>query len=238
MKTLHCEQGSLEWKQARLGIPTASEAKRLIKKDMRKKNPVWERSEADSGYLAQCLAEWILQAPLDEGLSQWMDRGTESEPDARNWYEFENGVDVECVGFCTNDAGTFGASPDGLVGNDGGLEIKTPSAVNHVAYMLNPESLYDKYKVQVQASLFVTGRKWWDLMSWNPSIKPVVYRVMPDPEFAEAFAPILNTFLIALEAHKNDYRKYDPDAGKPRPEPEPDGYQTVEELMDAMDGPF
>lgn len=207
MKILSCEQGSPEWVKARLGVPTASRADSLI--TPAKLAP----SSAQTTYMAELLAEWVLGVPLDDYGSMWMDRGVELEEDAIAWYGFERGEEVKRVGFCVADDNSFGCSPDGLVGDLGAVEIKCPAAKKHMLYLIEPERLYADYKVQVQSSLWLTGRLWWDLVSYNPKIKPVVYRVEPDPEFFAAFAPIVTTFNISLESFKNEYRKFDPKAG-------------------------
>lgn len=201
MIPLHCEQGSIEWRKARLGIPTASQASRLLTPKTLKP------SSAQDKYLAELLAEWALGVPLDDAASGWLDRGIAMEEEARGWYAFEYGVEVEEVGLCMTDDGRFAGSPDGLVEAVGGLELKCPSAVVHMSYWLEPESLYDQYKLQVQTNLWVTGRDWWDLVSYNPELPKVVYRVEPDEAFVEAWEPVLNTFSMALEANKKRYVK-------------------------------
>ena len=129
-----------------------------------------------------------------------MDRGTEMEPRARGWYEIVRDVTVAQVGFIARDDGRVGVSPDGLVDDDGGLELKVSNAATHVAYALNPGTLTAKYRGQVQAALYVTERKWWDIASYNPCIEPVVERVLPDPAYIAAFVPALDAFLARLDA--------------------------------------
>ncbi len=203
MKTLDVIQGTEEWKQARLGIPTASQAARLITPKTLKP------SSGRGAYLAELLAEWSLGHPLDAFASEWMERGTAQEPEAINWYAFEHATEVERVGFCLGEG--FGCSPDGLVGEDGGVEIKCPSIQKHVGYWLTDgASLYDDYKAQVQATLWVTGREWWDLISYNPDFPSVVVRIKPDAKFSEAFGPIVAEFAEALEHAKEKYRKVRP----------------------------
>ena len=200
MKTFDFEQGSLDWRQARLGIPTASATDRLLTPKTLKPSTQQDK------YLCELMVEWALGLEADAA-SGWMDRGTAMEEDAAGWYEFEYGVDLAKVGFWTTDDGRFGGSPDRLVGDDGILEIKCPSAVVHMGYLMEPQKLVDAYRLQNQANLWISGRKWCDIVSYNPELPKVIRRVELEPEFVEAFEPVLNTFCSSLDAWKSDYVK-------------------------------
>jgi hypothetical protein len=189
------EQGSLEWMQVRLGIPTASQFDRIV--TPKKMAP----ATAADGYRAELLAEYLLGQPLEWGTSGWMERGTDMEDEARRWYAFERDVDVEKVGFVTSACGRAGGSPDGLVGDDGGIEIKCLSAKNHVRHMLG-ESIATHHVGQVQGYLWLTGRKWWDVISYHPDLPSVVERVTPNAEWVNAFEPALEAFSKKLESEK------------------------------------
>lgn len=193
MRVLDVVQGSPEWLQARLGIPTASQADRILTPSKLKP------AAAAREYLHQLLAEWILGYPIEwAGNSQYMQRGTDLEAEARAAYELEMGVDVQTTGLLLTDDGMFGGSPDGLVGDTGGVEIKCPAIHTHIGYLLAPESLAGRYRGQVQALLWLTGREWWDLWAYNPELPPVRARVEPDPEWQAAWEPALAGFLDAL----------------------------------------
>ena len=193
MKILDVVQGSPEWLRARLGIPTASQADRII-------TPRTLKASAQAAtYRNQLLAEWVCGYPIDwSGSSQWMERGTELEAEARAAYELEMGVDVQQVGFLLADDGLFGGSPDSLVGDDGGLEIKCPALHTHIGYLLDPDSLVATYRGQVQSLLWLTGRRWWDLWAYNPDLPAVRVRVVRDDAYAEAFGEALSAFTAAL----------------------------------------
>jgi hypothetical protein len=118
--------------------------------------------------------------PVKVEASQFMERGTDMEEEAACWYAFENGADVRTCGFFTTDCGRVGASPDRLVGVDGLLEIKVPGIVAHVSNMLK---MTDEYDVQIQTQLFCTGRKWCDLLSYNPTLKSMVRGIPRDLDF-------------------------------------------------------
>lgn len=180
-------QGSPEWFRARMGIPTTSQFGRLV-------TPKTGKPSAQAfGYLCELVAEWMDDEPAESASSQFMQRGTELETKARLRYELEFDIDVRQMGFITRTADRCedvsdiaGCSPDGLIGTDGGLEIKVPSAKKHVEYMLSPDTLVAEYRAQVQGSLWLTGRKWWDIMSYSPNKPRVLERCEPEEPFIDA----------------------------------------------------
>jgi hypothetical protein len=200
MKILDVEQGTMEWALARLGIPTASQFDRILTPKTRK------ASTSRDAYRAELLAEWLMGQPLDWGTSAWMERGTELEDEARRWYEMDRGVDVQTVGVVVRDDGLVGGSPDGLVGEDGGLEIKCPAAVQHVKYMLGVDEL--AHVGQVQGYLYLTGRKWWDVLSYNPDLPPVVKRVERDEDYLAALVPLLDELVAQVVADREKWGVY------------------------------
>lgn len=179
-----CEQGSQDWHDLRCGIPTASQFDRLVTPK------AWKPSASIDDYVAELVAEYMLGEPV-EIESVWMARGRTIEREARAWYALEHGVTVEQVGFITDDLEEVGCSPDGLIGEDGGLEIKVPAAKNHAAYLINPAKFTAAYWHQCQGGLWITGRKWWDLVSYCPprhspkaiGMPPVVVRIEPNLDY-------------------------------------------------------
>lgn len=228
MKIIDVVQGSPEWHAARLGIPTCSQADRILTPKTLKP------SSQAATYRNQLLAEWLFGYPMDwTGASQWMERGTEMEAEARAAYELEMGVDVQQVGLILRDDEMFAGSPDGLVGDDGGLEIKCPAIHTHIGYLLNPDSLADEYRGQVQSILALTGRDWWDLWSYNPDLPPVRVRITRDAEYASAFDKALSAFVANLRTGREMLREYKqaPQAVEAAAEPDHAGDLSV--LMDA-----
>jgi hypothetical protein len=142
-------------------------------------------------YVDALVAETITGESTYVKVTDAMQRGTELEPYARERYFYETGNSVEEVGFCLHDDYQAGASPDGLIGEDGGLEIKCPLGGTMVSY-LRVGRLPSKYWQQVQGCLHITGRKWWDFMAYHPDMKPLIVRVERD----EAFIAALNALLI------------------------------------------
>jgi len=198
-------QGSDEWLRARMGKPTASEFERLITpakretKDGEIKGWLPTKGETRRAYAIYLLTELILDMPLAGVNTAAMEHGKAWEPKARAAYEMMHGVDVELCGFCTNDEGTIGASPDGFVGEDGSIEIKCPERPEiHCGYMVNPQSFVDEYFAQTQGQLFVTGRKWTDQISYFGGMPMVTVRVLPEPEFQKRLGEALRLFVNDL----------------------------------------
>jgi hypothetical protein len=116
----------------------------------------------------------------DEASTVAMRNGLLHEPCARKSLEFELGEPITEVGFCVTDDGRFGCSPDGLLGEKRGCELKVPAHKTHVIYLLNPDKLLAEYKAQAHWSLIVTGRDVWMIVSWNFYLPPVFIEVAPD----------------------------------------------------------
>lgn len=194
MIRLDVEQGSAEWLAVRAGIVTASALDKILTPKKR------EPSKSQHEYLCRLLSERILGAPIEDEIGGFVTRGREMEPEAVAYYEFNRGVDVEVVGFCLRDDRRVGCSPDRFVGADGGLEVKCPAAHTHVGYLLDPSALVEKFAHQVQGNLWITGRKWWDVLSYNPAMPPVVQRVTRDEAYLDAIEPAVADFLVRLDA--------------------------------------
>lgn len=184
-------QGSPEWFAAHMGIPTASQFGRIL-------TATGKPSSQADGYLHWLVAERLLgQNIADPGSTPWMERGTELERQAVAYYELQTDVTTETVGFCLTDDRRIGCSPDRFVGTAGGLEIKCPSAAVHVGYLLDELPL--KFKPQVQGCMMVTGRKWWDLLSFNPLLPPALVRIPRDEEYIEGLSKILPVFCAKVD---------------------------------------
>jgi hypothetical protein len=196
MIRLDVVQGSDEWRQARVGLPTASGFDSLLTAKTLKP------STSAHGYLCKLMAEHYLGRPLEDAETGFIGRGRAMEEEGLSWYEMARDVAVERVGLCLSDDRRYGCSPDGLVGDDGGLEVKVPAAHVQIKYLLDPSALVSDYRGQVQGNLLVTHRKWWDLVSYNPEIPPVVMRVKRDDEYLSLLVPILADFLGRLDVAK------------------------------------
>ncbi|WP_417790666.1 lambda exonuclease family protein [Terasakiella pusilla] len=177
MKIFDVEQNSDEWDVLRSGIPTASEFSSLLTPKKQ------ELSAQAKPYAWQKAANRFSGRPTESFGGNWAtERGHDLEDQARSWYTLITGSTVEQVGFCTTDDETFGCSPDGMVGDDGLLQIKCLMDKAHVGAM-DDEDEIKKYFAQVQGEMLVTERKWNDLMFFHPELPPFVRRVEADPEY-------------------------------------------------------
>lgn len=202
MKILEMEQGTMEWGLARLGRPTASRFNKLLTEKTLKP------SASQKDFLVELLAEWLMGQPLDEWESLLSRRGTDLEEDARLFYEFRFNADVSQVGLVLTDCEKVAGSPDGLVDDDGGLELKCPGPKMHVAYMLDPDGFEIKYRHQCQGLLWLTGRNYWDLMSFHPSLPEVVRRLEPNLDYFQKLEDVLWPFVERLDAEKERWEEY------------------------------
>lgn len=193
MRVIECQQYSDAWYAARRGIPTASNFGSVLTAKQGKP------AAAAEGYIHRLIGERFDAAyPREEDCpSPSMRWGTATEPLARDWYSLARDRQVRQVGFCVSDDGLLGCSPDGLVDEDGGLEIKCPTPATHVRYLLEGE-LPPEYRCQVHGSLIVTGRAWWDFLSYCPGLPEFVVRTFPD-EFTEQLRQALVEFCARYE---------------------------------------
>lgn len=192
MITVDCAQGSPEWFAARAGIPTASCFDKII-------TTRGEQSKSAQKYLYQLAGERIIGMPAETYCNGAMQRGIELEAEARQLYELTTEKQAQTVGLCYMDGDKkFSCSPDSLIGDDGGLEIKCPLISTHVEYLIKGK-LPTEYFQQVQGSLFVTGRHWWDFVSYCPGLDPLIVRVLPDLDFHAKLAVALAVFCKELD---------------------------------------
>lgn len=156
-------QGTPEWFAARVGCLTASRAGDLMART--KTGP----SASRANLLTQLAVERLTGTPVDTFQNGAMQRGVELEPVARAAYEANKGILVEEVGFILHPSiPRVGASPDGFVGDDGLLEIKCPSAMAKHLDALRSGAHAVEYRWQLQHQLWVTGRSWADVVSFDP----------------------------------------------------------------------
>ena len=175
-------QQTAEWIQARVGKVTASRVADIIGLDSRGNYRAGRQN-----YMAEKVVELMTGLPYESGFqSKEMRRGTEVEPEARSAYEALRGVLVDTVGFVDHPTvERFGASPDGLVDDDGLIEIKCPNTWNHFQTRLY-HKIDGGYMTQMQCQLACTGRAWCDYVSYDDRVKEelrlCVIRVERDEE--------------------------------------------------------
>ena len=176
MIIVDCQQNTPEWDKARLGIPTASQFGRII-------TTTRARSEQRAKYLYELAGEKITGKRKEGYKNAAMDRGHEREAESREAYEFITDNKVDIIGFCFFDEKKqFGCSPDGFVGEDGGFETKDTMPHIQIERLEKGWSGMEHFQ-QVYGGLLVTGRKWWDLVSYSRGLEPIIVRFERDEEF-------------------------------------------------------
>lgn len=177
MKINNCEQGTEVWFNCRRGKMTASHAQ-----------AIGNNSKGLDTYILEIMSEYYSAKDRESYSNEHLDRGNELEPIARSIYSLETGNEVTQVGFCELNE-YVGASPDGMVNEDGLLEIKSIDDKGYFKYLLNGvEAIDSGYIWQMQMQLLVTGRKWVDFVAYNPNYKKsmCIFRIYPDPEKFDA----------------------------------------------------
>ena len=184
------EQGSDEWYAVRCGVLTASEMKHLITGKTLK----YADNPTSRTHLNELLAQRITGYVEPSYISDDMLRGKEDEIAARLAYS-EHFAPVEEMGFVTNDKWGFviGCSPDGLVGKDGGVEFKSRLQKHQVSTII-AGAIPEEHVIQVQTSMLVTDRPWWDYGSYCAGLPMDVIRAEADPRIQGAIVEAANAF--------------------------------------------
>lgn len=193
------EQGTEEWKLARLGKVTASRVSAARAK---------KGTAARSDYIADIITERLTGSPIESYTNAYMEWGTANEPLARAAYEIKTGVWVEQIAIVNHPTiESFAASPDGLVGDKGLIEIKCPKTSTHLNWMIKGEPPTD-HKNQMMAQLACTGREWVDFVSFDPRLPEhlQLFVVRFEPE-SEDIALLEEDVMIFLEEVKIMERK-------------------------------
>lgn len=156
------DQRTDDWFTARLGKVTASRVADVVAKT---KTGV---SASRGNYMAQLIVERLTGKPVESFNSSAMQWGTDTEPLARAAYEMATDTMVEEIGFVEHESIPMcGASPDGLVGDDGLIEIKCPNTATHIETLIN-NTIDNRYVLQMQWQMACTDRKWCDFVSFDP----------------------------------------------------------------------
>ena len=203
MICLDIEQGTLVWKLIRSGMPSASRFKEINTEPKSKADKeAGVLSQTARSYMLELIAE-IVTGKRVELFGKALDWGTNNEKGAQVEYAFEQGVTVDEVGICIADSRLIGASPDGFVGTDGGLEIKCPyNSANHIATVISGE-MPKEHMAQVQGNMLVNDRLWWDFVSYDPRIEGkgrlFITRIQRDEEYIEKLQTKLDAFIIEMK---------------------------------------
>jgi len=195
-------QGTPEWAEARLGKVTASRVADVIART----KSGWGASRAN--YAAQLIAERLTGVAADSYTNAAMQWGTDTEPQARIEYEFFRDVEVVEAGFEVHPRiAMSGASPDGLIGDVGMIEIKCPNTATHIDTLLSG-TVPSKYVTQMQWQMACTGRAWCDFVSFDPrmpeDLRLFVRRIDRDEATVGDLEKEVVVFLGEIEAKLRD----------------------------------
>lgn len=184
------DQGSQPWIEAHAGIPTASEFKNLVTEKGKIRD--WKTAMPKT-YLFRKLAEaW--GGPLPGFSAYATEQGHFLEDKAIPMYELEYEVKVDRVAFCTTDDGRIGCSPDGLIGDDGGIEVKSLELPHHIEVLMDG-ILPAEYWAQVHGCMLVTGRPWWRFFAYRRNFPTLHLQINRDNEIQETLGDALRDFL-------------------------------------------
>jgi len=195
------EQGTPEWHQLRLGKVTASRVADILART--KTGP----SASRQNYLIELALQrttGIIQESYSNAAMEW---GTQTEPQARVAYEVTTNNFVDQVAFVDHPSiAWFGCSPDGLVSDRGLVEIKCPNSATHWEYF-KAKKAPNKYVIQMQAQMAVTGRDWCDFISFDPRMPDrsqlLIVRVDRDESFIVEMEEQIKQFLSEVEVEVN-----------------------------------
>jgi hypothetical protein len=197
LEVFHCEQNSPEWLALRRGLVTASKMATVLAKG---------EGKTRRRYVMELAAERCGGVPADSYSNGHMERGHLLEADARNEYAFLRDIDVTEVGFIKNMETETGCSPDGLIGNNGLLEIKTKLPHLQMEALLAGVVPPD-HVAQIQAQMWIAEREFVDFVSYWPGLRPLIvtaYRI--EPYIAE-LAKAVTTFNAEVAEVVESYRR-------------------------------
>ena len=198
METYLMQQGTDAWHEIRCGKVTASRVADIIAKTKT------GQSASRANYMAQLVCERLTKTRTESFTNAAMEHGVTQEPFARAAYEAAQGVMVEEVGFVRHPTIEWaGASPDGLVGDDGLVEIKCPNTSTMIETLLS-QKVPSKYITQMQFQMACTGRKWTDYVSFDPRMPEkaqlFVKRVDRDDEYIAEIEAEIVKFLAEVKS--------------------------------------
>lgn len=187
-------QQTQEWFESRRGRATASMFSAILAKG---------EGKTRKAYMLKLAAERLTGQVAESFSNSHTQRGTEQEPLARLAYEARTGELVETVGFIAHSEIMAGASPDGLVNHDGGVEIK--SVIPTVQIETIQRGGYPiEHRAQIQGGLWITGRQWWDFCSYSPAmpehLRLYVFGVERDQAYIDELDKAVRAFLGELDA--------------------------------------
>jgi hypothetical protein len=201
LEIFNCTQGEEDWYAARAGIVTCSELSTVLAKGKGGGDSVTRRK-----YMLTLAGERIGgPSPFDRYSNGAMQRGHEYEQEARDSYQLITDHEVEQVGFMRR--GDVGYSPDGIIGDDGLLEIKTKAYPLHLDCLLKDE-VPAEHMAQIQGGLWVSGRQWLDFVSYSPGLPIFIKRVPRDESYIANLSAEVERFNAEVDSMVERIRSY------------------------------
>src|SRR5215831_5045177 len=200
LEIIECEQGSPDWYRHRMKIPTASEFATVMAK-----GKGGNESKTRAKYLRQLAGEILTDEPMENYTNAYMERGKLLEPEIRNLYCMMANCDVRQIGFLRN--GRVGASPDGLIGSDGMIEIKS-EAPHLLIETILADKIPPEHYAQLQGNLLVAGREWIDIAIGYKRMPLVIKRMRRDEIYMKTLSDEIDRFLDELDAIVQKVKAY------------------------------
>ena len=196
MKIHNFEQRTEDWYNIRKGKMTASNAETII-----------ANGKGLETYIYNLMAEYYSSAEKENYINADMQRGIDLEPEARLEFEFYTNLDVQEVGFIEHNE-FIGVSPDGLIGNDGLIEIKCPNDSIYFKLLLS-NNIKPEYIAQMQMQMYVTDRQYCYFVSYNPNFEKSLYikKINRDEEMIEKLKKGLERGTQLIKEIKENFRK-------------------------------
>lgn len=191
LEICEAEQNSPAWFEFRRGLPSASKFQCLLANSAEKKG---RRT-----YLYDLAGEILSGECMESFGNSYTDRGHVQEGEARDWYAFATDAELIRVGAVRSAFLGAVCSPDSLIGDDGGLEIKTRMARLQLE-LLESGELPNEHRAQVQGAMWILCRPWWDFVSYCPKIRPFKVRVHRDEKYIASLAIAVREFNEELKA--------------------------------------
>lgn len=196
------DQGTEEWHALRIGKPTASNFHKIITPKTGKP------SSQARPYMYRLIAERLLNEPMEDAADrvEWVERGKIEQPNAEAQLAFTHNLELEPVGFVTDDAGKLGCSPDALiVGKAEAAEIKCPAPWTQIGYLL--DGVGDDYRPQVQGQILIGEFERVHFYSWHGRMPPFYQITNRDDRYIALLEPLLRAFCDELERETERARK-------------------------------
>lgn len=194
-----------EWAAMHLGRPTSSSFSSIMDTSFNLR-----KSEGVKTFIYEKCAEMFRGKCLPDFTSFVTDEGLLLEDEARQYFTLETDHEVKTCGFIESADRRSGCSPDGLIGEDGGLEMKCCQVINHVRYLIEGK-LPSDYIQQVHGSIYVSGRKWWKFYSYRRGFPSFIIKIERDEEIMKKIGVAMDEYYELFNRAYSKLKSYMPD---------------------------